>query len=251
MNEKRHPRRIRTKLTYANVMATLAAFLAVGGGGALAATHLGHNSVGSAQLKAAAVTGAKVKDHSLTGADVVASSLGKVPSAAHADVAASADRATTAGHADGATRADSAAQADSAKHATTAVFAETAAAAVTAASAYGLSPLEQVHIVGESGEPGYGPGTKAIDYVGFYIDHEGIAHLEGAVATTTELDALLTELPLGYHPFEAQKFYGVAAKPSAYVYVSPGGAVEIYGAKNGEEIRLDGLIWRADLRTEE
>jgi hypothetical protein len=60
---------IRRHLTYANVMATVAAFLALGGG-ALAALHLPAHSVGAKQLKPNAVTGAKVRDHSLTGADL-------------------------------------------------------------------------------------------------------------------------------------------------------------------------------------
>jgi hypothetical protein len=65
---------IRSRLTYANVMSTIAVFLIIGGATAFAATHLG-NSVGTKQLKKNAVTGAKVKDGSLTGADVAAGSL--------------------------------------------------------------------------------------------------------------------------------------------------------------------------------
>ncbi|MGH2975370.1 MAG: hypothetical protein ACRDLL_10970 [Solirubrobacterales bacterium] len=77
-------RRIRSKLTYANVMATLAVFLVLGGGTA-AALH-GHNTVQSddlgpgAQVKAAdvasnAVNGANIADNSVTGNDVKESSL--------------------------------------------------------------------------------------------------------------------------------------------------------------------------------
>jgi hypothetical protein len=51
--------RIRNSLTYANVIATLALFLALGGG-AYAATQLPANSVGSTQLKRRAVTPTKV-----------------------------------------------------------------------------------------------------------------------------------------------------------------------------------------------
>ena len=61
--------RFRPHLTYANVMATLALFIALGGSG-YAATQLGRNSVGSLQLKRNAVTGLKVRDNSLTGADI-------------------------------------------------------------------------------------------------------------------------------------------------------------------------------------
>ncbi len=48
------------KLTYANVMATLAVFLVLAGGSAYAATHVGKNSVGSRQLKRGAVTPRKL-----------------------------------------------------------------------------------------------------------------------------------------------------------------------------------------------
>ena len=61
--------RPRPRLTYANVIATLALFLALGGGAAFAASTLGKNSVGGKQLKRNAVTGAKVKDGSLAAAD--------------------------------------------------------------------------------------------------------------------------------------------------------------------------------------
>jgi hypothetical protein len=55
-------------LTYANVIATLALFLALGGG-AYAALKLPKNSVGSKQIKANAVNSSKVKDGSLLAGD--------------------------------------------------------------------------------------------------------------------------------------------------------------------------------------
>ncbi len=68
-------KRLRPRLTYANVIATLALFLALGGATAYAASALGKNSVGSKQLKKNAVTGAKVKDGSLMAADFKAGQL--------------------------------------------------------------------------------------------------------------------------------------------------------------------------------
>ena len=53
---------MRPKVTYANVVATLALFIAIGGASAFAASQLGKNSVGTNQLKKNAVTGAKVKE---------------------------------------------------------------------------------------------------------------------------------------------------------------------------------------------
>jgi hypothetical protein len=105
--------RIRGKLTYSNVVATLALFLVLAGGTALAAKQmLPKNSVGTKQIKNNAITGAKIKDGAVSGSKIVAGSLGTVPSATHAT---SADTATRATNADTATRATSAATADEAR----------------------------------------------------------------------------------------------------------------------------------------
>jgi hypothetical protein len=106
-------KQIKKRLTYANVMSSIAVFLVLGGGAAFAATQLGKNSVGSKQLKKNAVTTAKIKnnavtaakikagavttdklgDDAATGAKVLESSLGQVPSAANAVNAANAANA--------------------------------------------------------------------------------------------------------------------------------------------------------------
>ena len=57
--------KLRGKLTYANVIATLALFIALGGG-AMAASNLGKNSVGTKQLKNNAVSAAKIKNGAVT-----------------------------------------------------------------------------------------------------------------------------------------------------------------------------------------
>lgn len=106
------PMKIRGKLTYANVVATLALFVAVGGASAFAAGHLARgsvgprqlqeSSVGTAKIKDKAVTTAKIGDGAVTGTKIDASSLPKVPSAAFATTAgfaASAGDARTAGFA--------------------------------------------------------------------------------------------------------------------------------------------------------
>lgn len=67
-------RRIRNRLTYANVVASMALFIALGGV-SYAAVKLPKNSVGSGQIKQNAVTGSKVKDSSLTGSDIKNKSL--------------------------------------------------------------------------------------------------------------------------------------------------------------------------------
>lgn len=91
-------KQIRKRLTYANVMSSIAVFLVLGGA-AYAAHKIGSNeikgnaittgkikkeAVTSTKIKNNAVTGAKVKDGSLTGSDINASTIGTVPSATNA-----------------------------------------------------------------------------------------------------------------------------------------------------------------------
>lgn len=89
---------VRKRLTYANVMSSIAVFLVLGGATAFAASQLGKNSVGSkqlkknavtaAKLKKNAVTGAKIKPGAVTGTKIEEGTLGTVPSADNAAVAA-------------------------------------------------------------------------------------------------------------------------------------------------------------------
>ncbi|HEX6204806.1 MAG TPA: hypothetical protein VFZ29_03255 [Solirubrobacterales bacterium] len=100
-------KQLRERLTYANVMSSIAVFLVLGGGAAFAASQLGKNSVGSKQLKKNAVTAAKIKrnavttakirNRAVTGAKIDLATLGTVPSATHAGVADSAGNAGTVG----------------------------------------------------------------------------------------------------------------------------------------------------------
>ena len=105
-------KRIRSKLSYANVIATLALF-GVLGGGAYAAS-VAKNSVKSSSIKNNVVRSADIKDNALSGADVNEGSLGQVPSAANADSAQSAQNAQTADSAQSAQTADSAQSAETA-----------------------------------------------------------------------------------------------------------------------------------------
>lgn len=90
-------KKLRAQLTYANVMATIAVFLVLGGGAAVAAGGLGKNSVGPNQLKKNAVTTAKIKNGAVTGAKIRLGSLGTVPSATNASTLDGADAASYRG----------------------------------------------------------------------------------------------------------------------------------------------------------
>jgi hypothetical protein len=70
---------LRRHLTYANVMATLAVFVALGGSSYAAFTISGRN------IKNHSITGKKLRHNALTGAEIRESRLGEVPQAANAD----------------------------------------------------------------------------------------------------------------------------------------------------------------------
>ena len=180
---------MRPKLTYANVVATLALFIAIGGAGAFAASQLGKNSVGSKQLKKNSVTTAKIKKGAVTGAKVKISSLGTVPSAAHA---ANADQLGD-----------------------------------QPASSYARTQLEPVHYVGALGEPNFEPGCENLDpakneAIGFYRDPFGIVHLVGSGKNC--IGAVFT-LPSAFRPAKAQTF----TNKSEEILVNATGLVVCYG----------------------
>jgi hypothetical protein len=100
-------KQIRKRLTYANVMSSIAIFLILGGATAFAAKigtgqlkagsvttgKIKKEAVATTKIKNNAVTGAKVKDGSLTGSDIIASTIGTVPSATNATNATNAANA--------------------------------------------------------------------------------------------------------------------------------------------------------------
>ena len=116
-------KQIGARLTYANVMSTLAVFLVLAGGTAFAASNLGKNSVGTRELKPKAVktgilapeaakTGKiaknaistnRLRNNAVTGAKVNEATLGQVPSAGIADSANVAGLAVDSQRLDGLT----------------------------------------------------------------------------------------------------------------------------------------------------
>ena len=96
--------RLGSRLSYANVVATLALFVALGGG-AYAATQINgraisKNSIPGNRLNKHTVAGDRLRGDSVTGAQVKESTLGQVPSAATAANALSAASAAEATSAD-------------------------------------------------------------------------------------------------------------------------------------------------------
>jgi hypothetical protein len=100
---------LRTRLTYANVVATLALFVALGGTGVAAS-----NLINGSHIKRGTIPGDRLKNHALTSTQINVAKLGTVPAAAHAAAADTAGHATAA---DTAANATHATVADSAGHA--------------------------------------------------------------------------------------------------------------------------------------
>jgi hypothetical protein len=67
--------RVRSALTYSNVISTLCLFVVLGGGAYAASSGL----IDGAKLKPRSVTGSKIKKDSLTGREIKESKLGRVP----------------------------------------------------------------------------------------------------------------------------------------------------------------------------
>jgi len=157
----------RPRLTYANVVATIALFAALGGV-SYAATALPKNSVGTDQIQAEALRTGKIADDAVTGAKLAQgvrerlAPFGVTPTTAstpesvkHAETA---DKATTASTAAFADRADSAAAATHAESADTATHADTA----KNTEALGGQPADHYLTADSVLQPGQ---TEAGDYI--------------------------------------------------------------------------------------
>lgn len=213
-------KQIRKRLTYANVMSSIAVFLVLGGATAFAAVELGKNSVGSKQLKKNAVTTSKIKKNAVTtskikknavtGAKVKESSLGTVPTANLANSIPPAEPTHLVG-------------------------------------APGEPPFEN----GSSNHPGTPP--LFFNPIGFYKDHEGIVHLQGIgiVGTSSGVASVFT-LPPGFRPAAGKL---ILQQPYLeYTALIAGGSLAIEGidlsgkviGEEGEPIVLDGITFRAE-----
>lgn len=222
--------RIPIKLTYSNVMATIAVFIALGGV-SYAASSLSKNSVGTPQLRSSAVTGAKIKNGAVmtaklangavTGPKVDISSLGTVPSAAHATSADSAVSAATAGTATRATQAEfatHATQADSATHATQADSATHADSAADADALGGLPPASYLTRGYESAtRPDFGLGSfSEITSIEVPVGSEPhhVLIVSSAQVISNPEDECMGYIALEWDGTEQPTTYAVGATPS-------------------------------------
>ncbi|HSS31929.1 MAG TPA: hypothetical protein VLL27_01460 [Solirubrobacterales bacterium] len=150
------PSRLRRHLSYANVIASVALFAALGGsayaaskinGGnivnqSIAGKKLKNGTITNKQIKKGTITSAQIQAGSLNSTVINVSTLGTVPSAQSAVTATSAETATKATTATSATSAQTAAEATSAGTAKTATEADHAATAGDAETLNGKSAEE-------------------------------------------------------------------------------------------------------------
>jgi hypothetical protein len=215
--------RILGRLTYANVMATIAVFIALGGAG-YAATRLPKNSVGTKQIKNGAVTGAKIS----------LSTIGTVPSAKSADTA---QNAASAGHA---ASADTAAAATNASHAGTADNATALGGLAPGAYAHaGALPMTNATL-----ENGW-TATVTFGTPGYAKDPFGIVHLYGAVYRPTDSYNRVFTLPPEDRPsYEIDIPAAIGAGAVGVLYVGTTGQVQPLSSATSF-IDLEGVSFRA------
>ncbi|HEX5525734.1 MAG TPA: hypothetical protein VFX44_00885 [Solirubrobacterales bacterium] len=217
---------IRKRLTYANVMSTIAVFLVLGGATALAAG-LAKNSVGSKQLKKNAVTAAKIKKNAVTtskikkdavtGTQVKESTLGTVPSAAIASALTPPEAVHIVGN-----------------------------------------PGEPGFENGGSNAALEGLSVH-LNPVGFWKDHDGVVHLQGIARVGKNGNGIVPifTLPAGFRPAAGTIIIQAPAGENAAaiiggtntVLASGGGSVDLSGRVAGTEEELsalDGITFRAE-----
>jgi hypothetical protein len=215
---------------HATVVAYLSLFLAVGGGFAVAAGHLGKNVVGPKQLKRNAVTTAKIKKNAVTTAKVRNGAI----------TAAKIRPGTLTG--------------SQIKEAELAPVPQAEVAA-------SVGPAEDWHEVGAPGEPDFLGGWENLEIeepapaqfstTAFYKDQIGVVHLRGTLKSTG--GQFVFRLPPGFRPAAGTSLnfpvicdcegpgtisiFGGGTDPEFEGMVSGGG---------GEQLSLDGIAFRAE-----
>lgn len=220
--------RLGPRLTYANVMVTLLAFVVLGGSAYAVAT-ASKNSVVSKSIKNSQVKSADVKDNALTGTDV---------------------------------KDDGLTGTDVKDNGLTGTDIEESTLELVPAP---LETAEPWHEVGAAGEPafqnGYSNSGGSSETAAFYKDREGVVHLKGTVTGAT---AIIFYLPAGYRPANGKELtFPVVCNctlidSNSDTVSAPTGRLQIFGdvgapALNGavstngisSAVSLNGITFRA------
>jgi hypothetical protein len=229
--------------TYANVMATIAVFLTLGGG-AYAATQLPKDSVGTNQLKAAAVTPAKLSataKETLTGAPGVAGPAGERgpagPQGTRGEVGPAGSPDTPlqvlekVKQVDG---EDSGLDAELLDGLSASEFARSGGASLHEP----LSPYD----CEENLTPHWiaGPG-----YFGYFRDQSGFVHLEGLAAPCEVPSAFIFNLPPGYRPKQGAIEFGfLHGTVPVRVEILHNGNVQLPATPGEETLLVNGISFR-------
>jgi len=244
--------------SHATVVAYLALFVALGGS-VYAASH-----INGRQIRRNSLPGNRLRNHSVRGRKIKLSTLGTVPSAAHAFAA---DKAAHATNADQAANADQATNADQLGGAGASAYVQGGAAIPGGdlAGTYSnptLKPPEASHAVGLPGNPlfqqcniaqlAWANDGGSDDPARFYRDPLGTVHLNGSVScpSTPTVGFDIFVLPAGYTPSRQVWFAtpeGTGTGQVADIEVTSAGDVTYATGSDPAgtgAVRLDGITFR-------
>ena len=237
-------KQIRKRLTYANVMSTLAVFLILGGATAFAASRkiganqLKANSIKTGKIVKEAVTAGKIKKGAITESRIAdgAVTTNKIANDAVTTDKIANDAVTTD------KIANDAVTGDKVKESTLGQV----PSAATATNAENLQAPEALHLVGTAGQPPFQNGFTnfggEFEKVGFYLDRQCVVHVQGV--TTGESDIAFT-LPVGFRPAEATFSAVPATAETGHVEIKTSGTVELTGPGVGAfNFSLSGTTFR-------
>ena len=220
-------------MTYANIVATLALFVALGGSSYAAVVITG------ASVKDGSLTGKDLKDNSVKSVDIRDNSLlkkdfkaGQLPAGARGPVGS---------------KGDTGAKGDPGP--------STGVAGGALAGSYpnpSLAAPEAYHVVGGASEPGFlngwVPFSSGSSKPGFYKDPFGVVHLKGTLAGGTannNATGNMFILPVGYRPAENQQFSGGDATGTGQIAVTAAGEVRALNGAGTTLLTIDGFTFRA------
>lgn len=229
-------RSIRERLTYANVVATLALFLVLSGGVTIAATGgsliLGKSNSASSQTSLSAPVAGRALQVTNTSTGAGATALGLKTASGHPPFTVNSGAKVTNLNADKLDGFDS--------------------------TAFAAAASEPVHVVGAAGQPGFQNGYTNFgsgwSTAGFYKDSTRIVHLRGTLKKLTgtfDGSAAFT-LPAGYRPPQILSLPAAVDNGSGALQINTDGSVVIYcwtgpctTGSGGVGVGMDGLTFRA------